>query len=366
MGNIIRVENVDHETGDVTGYSFLDLDQDTIQMTDRSGRLVKMDLGSGDVHIEVPLANYATGYTMDGGVADIVSPIIPVDKPNDKFWQWNKDDAFEEAQDIVNNYGTNPIEISPRQSNTNFQTVQRAIKTFLPAEIEAAGDQALVLAQRYMSRPMYALMIARERRVASMVTDSANNFTSAAYKQTLAAAEKWNGGASSDPVLNIHTRVEAALKPITHMVMNKRVYNAFQRNAAVQKYIASKTAIKPQYGPSAAKEWSAILELPEIIVAEQKYKSSATAYDYIFPNHVALFHMPKSLPPFGEPISWNTFRWKGGTTAQGVTVEGGFAVRSFYNGLRGAAGGREIIVFHSDADFFVEQAVSGLIIDAFQ
>jgi hypothetical protein len=365
MSNIIRVPNVGVDGTPDGTFSLVDLANNTVEMSDQSGKLVKMDLGTGDVHIEVPLANYATGYKMDGGVADQISPIVMVDKANDKFWQWDKDDAFEQAQDIVNTPGSNPNEITPRQSNTNYATVQRALATFLPSEVEAQGDNTLMLAMRYMSRPMYALMISRERRVALMVTDASNNFTSASYKETLGGTAKWNGGSTSDPVANIHARVDAALKPITHMIMNGRTYRAFQRNAQVQKYIASKTNIKPQQSTASAKEWSSILELPEIIVAEQKYKT-ASGYDYIFPNHVALMHLPESMPPNGEPISWNTFRWKGGTTAEGVTVEGGFAVRSFFNQYRGAAGGRQIIVFHQDHDYFVEQAVSGLIIDAYQ
>lgn len=363
MNKTIQVPIVG-ENGQPTGQTMLvDLHNNSVEMADASGRLVKMDLGTGDVHLEVPLANYATGYKMDGGVADRVSPIVMVDKQSDKFWQWDKDDAFEQAFDIVNTPGANPTEITPRQSSTRYETVQRALATFLPSEVEANADNALMLAMRYMSRPMYALMLAREKRVADMCMTAASYAT--AYKKTLSASEKWNGGSGSDPIANIHERMEAPLKPIKYMVMNERVYNAFQRNAQVQKYVASKTNVKPLQNNLSSKEWSAILELPEIIVAKQKYKTPS-GYDYIFPNSVALFHLPEKMPPMGEPISWNTFRWKGGTTAEGVTVEGGFAVRSFFNQYRGAAGGRQIIVFHQDHDMFIEQAVSGLIVDAWQ
>jgi hypothetical protein len=342
----------------------------------QGGRLITMDLGGGDVHFDAPLVSYATGYAVmqDLLIADKVMPIVPVEKQSDLFYQWDKDDAFQEVVAVVNAPGGNLTEISPRQSRTPFATLQYAVRTFLPTETEANADAALKLAMRYVQLPMDKLLISRELRVKRKVTDASKYAT--ANKVTLAAGEKWNGGASSDPVANIHAMMEASLMPITHIAMSEKTYNAFVRNPAVQKYVASKTAIKPKPNAEHAGEFSALLELPEFIIGRQKYKSGASAYDYIWGGDVVLYHLPTTLPPMGRPIAFNTFRWTGGlgsglnvkeSALLGTTsTEGGWGVRTYFDPTRGAQGGRGCVVYHQDDEFVVDTNVAGLIIGAYQ
>lgn len=342
----------------------------------QGGRLVTLDLGPADVHYDRPLATYAVGYSLKNQylIADKAMPVVMVDKASDLYYVWDKDDVFQAVNPTVSAAGGNIGEISPRQSRAPFYTLQYAIRTFLPTETEANADAALRLGMRYLQLPLDRLLLARELRVATAVTNPANY--AAAYKQTLGATEKWNGGSASNPVQNLLDRIDAALRPITSIVMSARTYNAFTQNAQVQKYVASKTAVKPRPGVEAAAEWSALLELPPIIIGREKYKTSATAYGYIWGNNVALLTHPPEMPPMGTPISCNTFRWTGGlatgVNAQQaamfgqVSVEQGWGVRTYYDPTRGAQGGKACVAFMQDAEVFVDDAVSGLIIDAYQ
>lgn len=342
----------------------------------QGGKLVKLDLGVADVHFDRPLANYAVGYSLEPNsmIADKVMPVVPVEKPSDRFYVWDKDDAFQEVQATVTAPGGNIMEVSPRQSSTPFATAQYAVRTYLPTEVEAAGDAALKLGMRYLQLPLDKLILSRELRVKRAVMNASNY--AAAYKQTLGATEKWNGGSASDPIKNILDRCDAALKPITHIAMSPRTYNAFSQNAQVQKYVASKTAIKPKPGVENANEFAALLELPPFVIGREKYKSSATAYSYIWGDDVVLYHLPPVMPPMGTPISFNTFRWQGGIqegiNAQkaalfgSVSMESGWGVRTYYDPVRGAQGGKGCVVWHQDAEQFVDDAVSGLIIAAYQ
>ena len=342
-----------------------DFHNNTVTLRDENGRLVKLDLGPADVHVDVPLATYAVGYMRDqkNFIADIVAPVVPVDKASDKYFVWDKDDTFTQAQTTATVAGGNVQESTPAHSVTSYSTIQHAWSTFLPTEVEANADSPLQLKMRYTRLPVDKLTLARELRVHTMVTTAASY--GADFKVTLAAGEKWNGGASSDPIANIHDRMLKSLKPITGMAMSEKTYFAFQRNAQVQKYIASKINVKPiNMNPT---EFAALLELPPITIGREKwYNPTTSAYDYIWGNDVVLFTMPKTMPPMGDAISWNTFRWKGGTTAPGVTVDGGMAVRSFFQQERGTAGGTKVIVYHQDAEQFVADNVSGLIINAYQ
>lgn len=342
----------------------------------QGGRLVAMDLGPADVHYDRPLATYATGFALQQEflIADKVMPAVMVEKPSDLYYKWDKDDAFQEVQASVSTAASNILEVSPRQSRTPFATLQYAVRTFLPTETEAAGDAALKLAMRYLNLPMEKLLLSRELRVMRKVTDAAKY--GADYKMTLAAGFQWNGGANSDPIKDIHARMDASLRPITHIAMSQKVYNAFVRNPAVQKYIASKTAVAPKPSVENAAKFAALLELPEFVIGREKYKNTATTYDFIWGNDVVLYHLPKVMPPMGQAISWNTFRWTGGlddginiAEAQrfgSVSFSAGWGVRTYFDQTRGAQGGRGCVVWHQDDEHFVEDTVSGLIVGAWQ
>ena len=327
-------------------------------------RLVKMDLGPTDVHIDQALSNYATGWTRQPGtlIADQVSPIVPVDKLSDYYYKWSKDDTFEMAKMAVTP-GGNVEEVSPAQSSTTYSCRGYGLKTHLPAEIEGNSDNALMLAMRFMTVPLDKLRLGREYRVASVMMTAASYSTA---KVTLGATEKWNGGSASDPIKNIHELMDLMLRPPTGLVMAGKTWRAFQRNAQVQKYIASKTNIDPLAKKASPNEWAAILEIPPVIIGEERYKSAASTYNtFVWGANALLLCAPPSMPPMGQPITGNTFRWKGGS-ANGQVVEGGIAVRSFYDPTRGVQGGKTIVVYHYDHDVLVEESVGGMVEAAYQ
>ena len=354
-----------------------DMSTGNFLMTSPDGRLVALDLGQGDVHFDAPLAAFATGYALDQKllIADRVMPVVPTEKASDYYYEHDVDELFEIPQQTVVAPGGKVPEISPRQSKSQFVTVPRALATFLPTEVEGNGDAALVLAQRYLQLPMTKLLIQREYRVAQAVTNAAAY--AAANKITLAAGEKWNGGASSDPVKNILQLCDESLMPITGIAMSQRTYNSFAQNPAVQKYFTFKSNTKAKPSDVNAAELSAILELPPFIIGRQKYKNPTTGTrDFIWGNDVVLFHHPSQLPAVGLPVSWCTFRFAGGLQSglngqaaramQQMTFSNGWGVRAFYDFTRGPQGGRTVIVFHQDAEQVIDTKVAGLIVGAWQ
>jgi hypothetical protein len=329
------------------------------------------------VHFDAPLAAFATGYALDQSllIADKAMPPVVVEKASDYYYEHDVDDLFEVPEQTVVAPGANVPEISPRQSKTQFVTVPRAMATFLPTEVEGNGDAALILAQRYMQLPMTKLLIQREVRVATALR--AAGAYAAANKITLAAGEKWNGGATSDPIKNLQQLCDESLMPITGIYMSQRTYSAFVQNPAVQKYFAFKDMGKPKPKVENANELSALLELPPFIVGRQKYKNPATGLrEFIWGNDVVLLHHPSQLPAVGLPVSACTFRFAGGLQSglngqmsralQQLTFANGWGVRAFYDVGRGPQGGRKVIVFHQDAEQVIDTKVAGLIVGAWQ
>lgn len=353
----------DSETGQLVS---LDLTNNTRTMRDTSGRLVTMDLGQSDVHADSALANVCFGFKLADGIADEIAPVIPVAKASDKYFTWDKDDAFQPAHNLLVASGGSVAELSPRLSSTTFSTLPYALQAFIPTEVEANADTPLRPRMAATRRLMNALMLGRETRVATALRTAASY--GSAYKATIAAGAKWNGGATSDPVRDLYTRIEAALMPINKVCMSERTWHDFVQNASVQKYTSSKVTT-PGANPIAraeqAQALASLLGLPPIHIGAMKGKDSTGAYTYIWGDDVVLCHTPDVMTPDGSEIATAyTFRWTGANS--GGASQGGFFVRTYFDEKRGPRGGTVVVVGHNDAEQFVSDVVSGLIVNAHQ
>lgn len=367
QGIVVRNEDGSVET--------LDLYNNTRKFRDENGKLVTMDLGNADVHIDQALANYAAGYKFAdrGLIADFVAPVVPVPKASDKYYTWDKDDVFQEAEDLIVGQGASPREINPRLSSTTFSTLPFGASAAVPTELSANADAPLQIEQMYMARPLTALRLAREIRVASLATSS-SNWTNG-YTTTLGATQKWNSGSASNPVQDILTGIENSLTPVNFIAMSEQVQHDFVQNAQVQKYIASKVNLPPlplgapgDVTASVNAQISAILELPPIHIGRRKKKLTASTYGYVWGSNVVLGYAEPGMPMNGQSIStFKTFRWS--QADAGVpdgTVQGGFMVRSYFDPRRGARGSRVIVVAHNDAEISTSVFAGGLLINAHQ
>ncbi len=359
--NLKQITVRDAETG---APQTLDLHNNTITMRADDGRLVTMDLGQSDVHIDAALANYAAGYKLAPGIADEVCPVIPVDKASNKFWTWDKDDVFQDAEDLIVTAGGAVKEISPRLSSATYTTTSYGIGSFVPTEVAANADAPLAPEMAAIRRCLNAVMLGRERRVASLLTTSGN--WSGGSVTALGGTAKWNAGSASDPVANIYAAIEASLTPVRAIAMSERTWHAFVQNAAVQKYVAAKTMVQPIPDQAGASQFSALLGLPPIIIGTMKGKASASTYGYVWGNNVVLLHNDPSAPKDGQTISTAyTFRWTGAGSTDGNMV-GGFLVRSYYDPSRGARGGKKVVVVHNDAEVMTSVYAGALITGAYQ
>jgi len=350
----------------------VDLYNNTRTMTDANGRLVTMDLGQADVHIDSALSNYAAGYRQWEGIADEVAPIVPSPKASDKYFTWDKDDIFQDAEDLIVGPGAAVKEISPRLSSASYSTIGYGVGSFVPSEVAANADAPLKVEMAATRRCLSAINLGRERRVATLVTTSGN--WTGGYTTTLGATAKWNGGASSNPVQDIYTAIENSLTPVAAIAMSEQVWHDFVQNAAVQKYVASKIDAPPLPQSSAGdfnritgEKFSALLGLPPFLIGRMKGKTSS-GYGYVWGNNVALLYNLPGVPSDGQSISTaKTFRWTGADSgAADGTMQGGFLVRSYFDPKRGARGGRMVVVTHNDAEIMTSVFAGGLVINAHQ
>lgn len=332
------------------------------------GQLVTMDLGVTDVHIPSAMPNYAAGYTLADGVADIAMPVIMAPKQQDKFFTWDSANAFKRVLPTSASAGGAVGEVNPTLSNASYTTQEYALASVIPTEVEANADSPLRPFEAATVRVMNALRLEREIRVQAKLTASgswdANNVIA------LGATAMWNNGSTSDPLKNLQDLKEKSLMRLTRLIFTEPAYHAFVRNPAVKSYWAFK-ADDGLVVPDPAKI-SAVLRLPPIVVADMKYTSGGVA-TYVWPaaagasSAVVAVHEPPQNPPTSQQdvATSYTFRWAGGSAPDG-TITAGFLVRSFYDPKRGPRGSRYLVIVHNDAEVMTSTVVGGLITGVIQ
>lgn len=325
-------------------------------------RVVKMDIGVGDVHRDANLPNYAAGYRLGEAVADIVAAPIVTAKASNYYQTWDDVNSFRRVIPTMTAPGATVPEVSVSKTDTQYSTQPYALGGFMPTEVETNADAPIRPFQKLVRRVMEALYLEREIRVATLLTTTgnwdSNHFT------TIAAGAKWNGGASADPIRNLRNLIEVSALEPTGIIMSRIVYDVFSENAAVQKFFTYKNTAAPL---PTAQQISSLLDLPPIYVSKMKYYASGTAFTYVWGNDVVLFRQPPEMPPTSQDdvSTAVTFRFLGGDAPDGTT-QGGWTVRTFYLAERGQRGGRKIVVAHNDIEKVTSNITGGLIKSAFQ
>lgn len=330
-------------------------------LRDESGRLVTMDLAPSDVHTNAALANYAAGYHLESGVADVASPVVMVPKQSDVFYTWDNADDFKRKIPNAASPGGAVAEVNPTLTPATYTTVEYALGGFLPTEVQSNADAPLQPFVKMTQIVVDGLTLEREIRVATLLQASAN--WNSGLVTTLLSGAQWDGGGSSDPLANLQKTLENSYMPVTGIVWSEQVEHDFVRNPAVQKYFTYKDSVTGVPDPRTI---STQLRLPPIYTGRMKYITGG-ALTYVWGSHVVLLHQPSETPPTSqmEVATSYTFRWNGGQAPDG-TMTGGLLVRTYFDPKRGARGGTQVVVVVNDSEQMTSGFVGGLILNAHQ
>jgi hypothetical protein len=338
-------------------------------MSDRDDRLglfasPQGELGPADVHIQRGLPGYAAGYTLADGIADMASPPFLVPNQSDKYWTWSEKNAFTLVTPIVGGTGS-PPETNAGLSSTAFQTVPYTLGAFVPTELQANADAPLNVMQKFTRIVMDKLKLAREKRVVTLLQTTGS--WNSNLVNTVAAASKWNNGASADPIADLQLGVEQSYMDPTDIAMSGLLYHWFIRSPAVQKYWYAKAGTPQLPTPAEiSKLLTSDFGIPPITVGRMKYLATATGgISYVWGNDAVLLRSTAALATQQDVATCRTFRWTGGATSDGSAV-GGWLVRTYFDPKRGGRGGTAIVVSHYDTEVMTSNLVGALTHNAYQ
>ncbi len=160
--------------------------------------------GVRDVHFDKPLSNMAIAYRPEGMIADLVAPILNVNKQSDGYYIWDKADAFR-IENSDRAPGTEANIITRSVDTSTYFAKNYALKDRIPYEDLENADAGYVFTER-ANRVEYVkdkLMLDWEVRLASQVTSTSNVGSSSAVSSAWTTATTGN----SDPIGDIRTGI---------------------------------------------------------------------------------------------------------------------------------------------------------------
>lgn len=327
-----------------------------------AGDVVELALSPADVRDPTEMATYLAGYKPAGYRADEVSPAIP-GNDEDKFRSFDSDDAFQPVNVKIDHDGDVP-QIDTRSSLVPYKVVDRAVGSFVSKVTESNATGLYAPRQAAMRRCKRAIALDRELDVFRALMGTLTNWNSN-NRTTLGAGFQWNGGASSDPILNLQTRIEKSAMDVTSIYMNYLTMNAFLRHPKVRDHMKQMLGDQPGQqivaGPPEFPHDFRMPGFPPFKVCSAKVKNTSGGLDYILEDgKIILATQTPGVPTDGEEIATSyTFRRK---MDAGVGVN----VREYAVEHRGVHGGTMVVATLADVAVMTGPNCGGLITGAIQ
>jgi hypothetical protein len=328
----------------------------------RGQQSIKLSLAPADVTTAEEIDTYLPGYMPFGGFrADEIAPPEPLfAKETDLFRMFGLNNVFRRLH--VQTSRTAPVgEVDPETTLGTYRALPFALGSFIPAETEDQSNYDLRKAAA--RRIKDALTLDREARLWSVLTTPGNWNTN--NRTVLTGGFQWNGGASSDPILDLQTMIEKSAQVITGIYMSLKAGHAFLRHDKVRDHMRQMlgdSAPTPQLVGGAGVQGTNLVDfvipgLPPIKIAGAKVLNEATGgLDSMIGdgNVVGISNAPAGGAQYDAIQTVKTFRYKqpSGT---------GWVTREFQVDQRGLNGGTMMVSGFSE-DIKMVSNVSGFLI----
>lgn len=333
----------------------------------KQGQTVTLALYPSDVHDPTEIPEYLAGYKNDEFWADDVSPPLLRNTDNDKYRTFDEDDVFLRV-DVKGSINGAIPEVDPKSALKPYAVVDRFVGSFIN-DITEQNSTSYNVRQAASKRCANAIGLDREVDVWSLLTTQANWHASVFYATP--ASEKWNGGASSDPIVALQTRIRASLSRITDIWWNELVNDTFFNHPTVRDWITHRIGDKGASSfigeMSERMKESLTFRIPgfygiEFHIVAPKYKDKSTdTPGYVMGNHVVMTRRP----PGGAPRDGNDIATTYTYRRKGMSGRG-WDTREFRVEGRGPQGGKMVVVSQADIALITGAKVGGLIRDAVQ
>lgn len=276
-----------------------------------------MGITAKDLHIDTHLTQIAINYRPMGMIADQIAPIVRVAKQSNRYPIWSRGDALRVPKD-KRSPGVEANKIVRNVSSDTYFADNYALKTGLTIEDIENADEVFrsQLAEGNTQFLVSQLMLAYEKRVASLVTSTSNVGSSSTV--TSAWTEHANG--NSNPLGDCWTALynieDATSIKANSAVWGNKAWREFRQHADVIDILYGNAAAPPGSTRYASQEQArAIFDLDRFLVGgvyentDEEGQSDNTPTLSSMWDDEALFYFAPLAPSLNDPSFLYSFRW---------------------------------------------------------
>ena len=161
---------------------------------------------TNDVHIEQALSNISIAYKNEQYIADQVFPVVPVTKKSDYYFKFGEGAWFRDEVE-VRAPGTRAQRADYTVTTASYVCINYALAKAVPDEVRKNADTPLRPEVESVEFVTDALLRARERRVASLITTSTN------WAYSSSPATQWSSD-TADPLGDIDNAINGVVSSI--------------------------------------------------------------------------------------------------------------------------------------------------------
>ena len=248
-----------------------------------------------NVHIDQALTDFSLKYTNEEMIAGRVMPKIKVNKRSNRFFKYNKENAYRIYDDAVGPKSM-PNEVTLGVSNDNYSVDDHALADYVPVETQDNADQPI---EPRMDTVMFLqdqLALAWEKRVADVV------FAAGTYptgnKKTLTGNAQW-GGSADDPLDDILDAIEISFMRANCLIFGQETWQKFRTLPEILDAVKSSTRSQSADGGIANRqEIASLFEVDHVLVGRARHITSnegqSNTYGRVWGKHFAALYVHPS------------------------------------------------------------------------
>lgn len=282
-----------------------------------------MALSTGrDLHVDRMLTNIAINFRPTGMVADMIAPVVTVEKESDIYPVFSQSEMFA-VEDALRARGTAARKITRSVSSQGYAVKNYALARDLYIEdianMDAAVEFELGLGATHHILDM--LRLAWEKRVLDAVSSASNVST------VFVPASSWSasGITAGDPMSQIEQMKEQVISTTGYrpnsILIGWRAWSFMRRNANMRNLI---NGVNNGKGFVTRTQVQDLFEMDRFLVQESFFNTAneAQSMSFVSPFHdkVLVYYAPEG-PSRETPSFMYSFRWQNPRLPQPLVVE---------------------------------------------
>ena len=250
-----------------------------------------------NLHVDTVLSNLSLRYMNESMIADLVLPVVKVNKRSDKYVVYEKGQSYRLIDSSVGPKAQ-PNEVDWEVGTQNYSVNDYALAEYLPIESVDNADTPIEPRMDTNDFLNEWLALDREVRVAKIVFAAANYDTANKVDHSGDTEYQWNID-SGNPVEEVLASVEGCFVRANTLVFGQAAWQAFRTHKKVLDAVKSSNRHQAAGGGLAtAPEVAALFEVDNVYVGRARYISSkrgqANVYARVWGKAMAALHIKKN------------------------------------------------------------------------